>query len=422
MTRFRSLTGMHDRMTEVPVRRHIEDTVRRVVTSFGFSEWQLPIVEESSLFLRLGPGSDVVRKEMYTFTDPSGDVVTLRPEGTVGVCRAFLEAGLEGQGLPRKVFYSGPMFRFERPQAGRYREFQQVGVEVLGVDDPYMDAEVIAAGWQVIKELGLTDKATINIGTLGGPEARQAYTSALVAYLEKNWNRLSTENQERANKNPLRVLDSDIEEDRAVISEAPSITYFMPDEDLERFEEVCEALREMEVPFTKNHRLVRGLDYYTGTVFEFVAKGLGAQSTVLGGGRYNGLIEELGGPSMPAIGWAAGLDRLSLLVEPPAVVPKASVVWTEPGTRGTAIKIANDIRKMGVIVDMSWRPKVKTQMERANKVGADFVVIIGPDEIAAESFTIKNMVTGDQRTLEMCLLETAVRVNLRRAKEAAIAT
>ena len=321
MTALQPARGTHDLIDEEQRRfRRVADTARRVAETYGFDEWITPIFEDTRVFTRtLGETSDVVSKEMYTFDDRGGDSITLRPEGTAGVCRALVSNGLT-QSLPQKVFYAGPMFRYERPQKGRYRQFHQIGTELLGPAEPLADAEVIACGWDILKALKVADDTVLELNTLGDRESRDAYRDALVNYFTEHRAALSNDSLDRLDRNPMRILDSKDETDRRVVADAPTIERYLTAAAAAFYDRLQQHLVRFRVPFRSNPRIVRGLDYYGHTAFEFVTSKLGAQGTVMAGGRYDGLIAEMGGPMTPAVGWAAGIERLAMLMQaaPPA--------------------------------------------------------------------------------------------------------
>jgi len=296
--------GTRDLIGETFRRQHgVIEVARHVSNLYGMEEWATPIFEATSVFARsLGETSDVLSKEMYTFEDRGGDSLTLRPEGTAGVCRALVSNGLTQGNLPRKVFYAGPMFRYERPQKGRFRQFHQIGAEILGTAEPLADAEVIAMGWQIIQQLGIDDGVVLEINTLGDSMSRDAYRAALVAYFRQHAASLSADSQARLEKNPMRILDSKDEGDRRLVAAAPTIDAHLTPHAKEFFDKVLGYLEQFGVPYRRNPRIVRGLDYYSHTAFEFVTDRLGAQGTVMGGGRYEGLVQEMGGPPTPAVG------------------------------------------------------------------------------------------------------------------------
>lgn len=385
--------GTRDLIGEDAARHaHVVETARRVTALYGFNEWQTPIFEDTKVFSRtLGETSDVVTKEMYTFEDRGGDSVTLRPEGTAGVCRALITAGLT-QTLPQKVFYAGPMFRYERPQKGRYRQFHQIGVELLGPATPLADAEVIAAGWQILNALGIAGTVDLHINTLGDAESRNNYRAALVAYFSEHAENLSAESKTRLEKNPLRILDSKDDGDQKLVANAPLIHDHLSAAAAEFYNGLKSALTVFGVPFTENPRIVRGLDYYNHTAFEFVTTALGAQGTVLAGGRYDGLVEQMGGPSVPGVGWAAGIERLSMLIAPPQIAqPPAAIIPMHETAQGTALNILKSLRDIGIPAEIAYTGNAKKRLERANKSGAKFAVLVGED------LKLKNLSDGTQQ-------------------------
>lgn len=405
MTTLQAVRGTRDLIGEEH-RRHqrVVDVARRISALYGFEEWATPIFEDTRVFARsLGDTSDVVTKEMYTFEDRGGDSVTLRPENTAGICRALVSNGLTQGGLPRRVFYAGPMFRYERPQKGRYRQFHQIGIEVLGAAEPLADAEVIACGWHIQQELGVTDGTMLEINTLGDAPSRDAYRAGLVAYLTAHAEALSAESRMRLERNPLRILDSKDASDRRVIEGAPTIFAHLTPDAAAFFDGVRRHLDRFGVPARVNHRIVRGLDYYSHTAFEFVTERLGAQGTVMAGGRYNGLVEEMGGPPTPSVGWAAGVERLALLLEAGGLTPPAprpvTVIPVGDAAEGPALDLLQALRRAGVVAEMAYRGNLKRRMERANRIGARAAVILGEDEIAQGTAQLRDLDTGTQETL-----------------------
>ncbi len=377
---------------------HVIETARRVAALYGHEEWATPIFEETRVFARtLGDTSDVVTKEMYTFPDRGGDSLTLRPENTAGVCRALISNGLT-QSLPQKVFYAGPMFRYERPQKGRYRQFHQIGAELIGAPEPLADAEVIALGWQVLQALGVSGSVVLEINTLGDAASRDAYRAALVAYFSAHREALSADSRLRLEHNPLRILDSKDEGDRALIDGAPSIAGSLTAEAAGFYAQLQQHLTRFGVPFRNNPRIVRGLDYYGHTAFEFVTDQLGAQGTVMAGGRYDGLMEQMGGPHIPAVGWAAGVERLAMLVAAPPLraAPVAVVPMGGADEEAAAITALQSLRTAGIVAEMAYRGNAKRRMERANRIGARAAVIIGSDELARGVAQVRNLADGTQ--------------------------
>lgn len=381
----------------------VENTARDFAKRYGFGEIQTPVFEATEVFARgVGETSDIVSKEMYTFTDRGGESFTLRPEGTAGVVRAFISEGME-QNQPVKLFYAGPMFRYERPQKGRYRQLHQVGVEVLGATAPQTDVEVLCLAWDFLSALGLRPFIRLELNTLGDAESRAAYREALVAYFEQFKDRLSEDSRTRLEKNPLRILDSKDEGDKKIVENAPAMIDFLNEDSRVFFDSVKAGLTEMGIPFVVNPRLVRGLDYYRHTVFEFITDSLGAQGTVLGGGRYDGLVEELGGPKTAGIGFGAGIDRLSLLLQEtgkqPAEPRPIAVIPVGDDTLLPIMKIAHDLRQSGFIVDMAYSGNMGKRMKKANKINACAAVIMGSDEYEKGIVTVRDLDTGDQNEI-----------------------
>jgi histidyl-tRNA synthetase len=395
--------GTHDLIGEDQRRHaHVVDTARRIAATYGFDEWSTPIFEDTRVFSRtLGETSDVVTKEMYTFTDRGGDSITLRPEATAGLCRALVTNGLT-QSLPQKIFYTGPMFRYERPQKGRYRQFHQIDIEVIGSADPLADAEVIACGWAILTALGVANDTVLEINTLGDKPSRAAYRDALVAYFTEHQAALSQDSLQRLDRNPLRILDSKDEGDRRIVANAPLIAGHLTEAAAAFYASVQTYLRQFGVPFRENPRIVRGLDYYGHTAFEFVTGKLGSQGTVMGGGRYDGLVEEMGGPPTPAVGWAAGIERLAMLLEtPPAAPAGVAVVPVGDAAEEAALSVLQSLRAAGIRAEMAYRGNLRRRLERANRIGARAAVILGPDDIAAGVAQVKNLATGAQEAVKL---------------------
>ena len=385
---------------------HVIDTARRITATYGFDEWATPIFEDTRVFSRtLGDTSDVVTKEMYSFTDRGGDSLTLRPEGTAGVCRALVTGGLT-QSLPQKVFYAGPMFRYERPQKGRYRQFHQIGAELIGPSEPLADAEVIACGWDILVALGISDDTVLELNTLGDKESRDAYRTALVAYFTDHSGKLSEESLSRLERNPMRILDSKDHGDRALVADAPTIMPYLTEAAAAFYAKLQDHLARIGVPYRENPRIVRGLDYYSHTAFEFVTNALGAQGTVMAGGRYDGLVEEMGGPPTPAVGWAAGIERLSMLLSAtPGVVAPVVVIPIGDVAEAAAVDAVQSLRRAGIRAEIGYRGNLKRRMERANKLGARAAVIIGETEASRGVAQVKNLSTGEQ--VEVALADLA---------------
>ena len=405
MSGLQPVRGTHDLLPEESRRhRFVEETAFAVAGRYGYGEIVTPIFEFTEVFSRtLGETSDVVTKEMYTFADRSGESITLRPEGTAGVARAFISGGLS-QSLPLKLFYRGPMFRHERPQKGRLRQFHQVGVELLGVETPEADIEVLSMAWRVLQALGLDDVVRLEINTLGDADSRAAYRAALVSYLEPLRLSLSAESQGRLDKNPLRVLDSKDEEDKRIVADAPAMEQSLTPAARAFFARVTTGLAQLGIPFVVNPRLVRGLDYYCHTAFEFTTTALGAQGTVLAGGRYDGLIGQMGGPATPGIGWAAGVERLSMLVaEPPAAARPVSII--PMGDLLPALALADRLRAAGCAVDLGFSGNMKKRLARASKANARFALILGEDEMARGALSLRDLDAGTQEEVPLAEAE-----------------
>jgi histidyl-tRNA synthetase len=389
--------GTHDLMfDDIRRHRHIEATAWEIAQRYGYSEIATPVFEFTEVFTRtLGDTSDIVTKEMYTFETKGGESITLRPEGTAGVARAFITGGLAQQ-TPLKFFYRGPMFRHERPQKGRQRQFHQIGVELIGVAGPQADVEVIALGKHILEALGISN-VTLQLNSLGDSESRTAYRDVLVKYLSGHRDKLSADSRERLERNPLRVLDSKDPADREVVKDAPRFGDYLNETSRTFFDAVRDGLGRLNVPFQLNPALVRGLDYYSHTAFEFVTDALGTQGTVLAGGRYDGLIKDMGGPATPGIGWAAGIERLSMmLAETPSAKRPLAVIPVSPAEEPAADLLTAELRAAGFSVDVSYGGNMGKRMKRANKVSAAVAIILGADEIKSNAAAVRNLDSGDQ--------------------------
>ena len=407
MTSLNPVRGTQDILPEEGrLYRRVEETAFEVAERYGFGEITTPIFEFTEVFSRtLGDTSDIVTKEMYTFEDKGGDQITLRPEGTAGVARAFISNGLQ-QNLPLKLFYRGPMFRYERPQKGRRRQFRQVGVEILGVATPQADIETISIAQTFLEELGLKDYIKLELNSLGDTDSRSAYCDELVKYLSDHQDKLSKDSLERLDRNPMRILDSKGEGDQAVVVDAPRLQDSLNEASQSFFKDLCEGLTKLGIVFEHNTNLVRGLDYYCHTAFEFKTSDLGAQGTVLAGGRYDGLVGQMGGPETPGIGWAAGVERLSLLLDdgaeakrPIAVIPVGSKAESE------AMVVTEMLRKKGYRVDLGYSGNLKKRMKRANRLNAAAAVLLGEDELTRNVGTLRNMDSGEQKEVSLETLE-----------------
>ncbi|HEX2529338.1 MAG TPA: histidine--tRNA ligase [Geminicoccus sp.] len=401
MSDLRPVRGTHDLLGEDMRRhRHVHETARAIAGRYGFAEIETPIFEFTEVFARtLGDTSDVVTKEMYTFTDRGGERLTLRPENTAGVARAFITNGLQ-QSLPVKLFYHGPMFRYERPQKGRMRQFHQIGIEVLGAGEALADVEVIALGAHILDELGVLSKTVLHLNSLGDPESRAAYRDRLVAYFSGHEAKLSEDSRNRLHKNPLRILDSKDEGDRALVAEAPLMADILNQASQDFWKAVTEGLDTLGIAYKLDPRLVRGLDYYTHTAFEFVTTQLGAQGTVLGGGRYDGLIRSMGGPEMPGVGWAAGVERLAALIEAAPDEPRPlAIVPIGPMAERAAWELAGELRRAGHVVELGYKGKPGQRMKRADRLGAKAALFLGDDELAAGVVKLRDLGTGAERSV-----------------------
>jgi len=390
--------GTQDLLPDMARRhRRVSETARETAALYGFAEIATPIFEFTEVFARpIGEHTDIVAKEMYTFTDRGGEEVTLRPENTAGVVRAVLSNGLT-QSTPLKFFYSGPMFRYERPQKGRFRQFHQIGVELLGVATPQADIEVIALGRRILAALGIADRVVLELNTLGDPESRAAYREALVGYFSARQSELSEDSRRRLERNPLRILDSKDPGDQRIAGEAPEFAAYLNQASRDFFARVRDDLDRLGIVYRLNPRLVRGLDYYTHTVFEFVTTDLGAQGTVLAGGRYDGLVELMGGPSMPGVGWAAGIERLALLLaEPPSPPRPIALVPIGEAAEAQALILAEQLRDAGLIVDLGYSGNLARRMRRADRIGARAAVLLGDDELVRGAATLRDLDSGEQ--------------------------
>ncbi len=401
MSSLQPIRGTHD-LLPPQMRRHrqVVESAREIAERYGYLLMATPIMEFTEVFKRtIGEATDIVTKEMYSFTVSEGESITLRPENTAGVARAFLSNGL-AQELPLKYFYAGPMFRHERPQKGRQRQFHQIGIELFGVPQPAGDVEVIAAGQRILAELGLADRITLELNTLGDQESRSAYRAALVDYFQAHRERLSEDSLDRLGRNPLRILDSKDKGDRAVVSGAPSFDDYLTEAAKDFFAEVKAGLDLLGIAYVLNPRLVRGLDYYCHTAFEFTTEALGAQGTVMGGGRYDYLVETMGGPMTPGVGWAAGIERLAMMLaeDPPAPRPVA-LVPIGAAAEARASLLAEALRGEGFAVDLGFSGNLRKRMRRADKIGARAALILGDEELAQEAIVLRDLDSGEQTTL-----------------------
>lgn len=403
MSKMQNVRGTYD-LYGTPKRKakKVIELASKTVEKYGFEEIETPIFEFTEVFARnLGDTSDIVTKEMYTFQDRGGESLTLRPEGTAGVVRSFISEGMQ-QNLPLKFYYHGPMFRYERPQKGRQRQFTQFGVEMLGINTPQADIEAIAMAYDFLKTLGLEKNVVVELNSLGDTESRNIYREKLVAYLKAHIGELSAESVERLERNPLRVLDSKEECDKVVVDSAPLYSESLNEASKNFFEDVLKGLDLLGIPYRVNERLVRGLDYYAHTVFEFVTDELGAQGTVLAGGRYDGLVKEMGGGDVSGIGWACGVERLSMLLKED-VLPASPIAVIEVGddVHDISLQIAHNLRNAGFCVEHPYSGNLKKRMMKANKANAYLAVILGSDELSNGNVVLKDLHTGAQREVKL---------------------
>lgn len=397
--KIQAVRGMQDILpAQKALYRIIDDVVRSVLSDYGYQEIGLPVIEDTQLFTRLvGESTDIVEKEMYTFLDRSGDGIALRPEGTAGCVRYALENGLLFNQVQR-FWYSGPMFRYERPQKGRYRQFEQIGAECFGMSGPDIDAEMLLMTWRIFKRLGVSEDVQLELNSLGNVASREAFKQALVAFLSNFESELDEDSRRRLTTNPLRILDSKVLSTQALIADAPRLSDYLDDDSKAHFDSLCGILRDNGLDFVINPLIVRGLDYYNKTVFEWITSSLGSQGTVCGGGRYDGLVEQLGGKPTPSVGFGMGHDRLALMLadRQSAVQPNANVYIVSQGTveRQGALQLGEQLREqvpgLKVIVHCG-EGKFKAQLKKADASGAALAIILGEDEIKAGTATIKKL-------------------------------
>ncbi len=407
MTKYTAVRGMDDCLPPETSRwQALESIARTTFASYGFSEIRTPIVEKTELFARsVGETTAIVEKEMYSFVDQGDDRLTLRPEGTASVVRAYVESGLASQHPHSKFYYMGPMFRRERPQKGRYRQFHQLGVELFGTAAPASDAEVMAMLWDLLENRLHLPDLTLEVNSIGCTGCRGGYLKALEDYLKARADGLCGDCQRRLQKNPMRVLDCKNERCQAVLYDTPMVEQHWCEGCSGHFSEVQSMLKQLHVPYTINHRIVRGLDYYMRTAFEVTTTRLGAQSAVAAGGRYDGLVRQLGGPDVPGIGFAIGGERLMLLLEDAGTlaIPSATTVcfvMLGRAARDTLLPVIQGLRHEGLMVHWDYDERsIKAQMRHADKVGAQFAVIVGDDELRNRAAIVKTMASGEQETV-----------------------
>ncbi len=403
-----AIRGMNDCLpTQSPLWQKVENTVKHVVSAYGYNEVRMPIVEMTNLFSRaIGEVTDVVEKEMYTFEDRNGSSLTLRPEGTAGCVRSGIENGLL-YNQEQRLWYMGPMFRHERPQKGRYRQFHQCGVEVFGLNGPDVDAELIMMTARLWRELGIDKHVRLELNSIGSLDARANYRVALIEFLEQHLDVLDDDCKRRMHTNPLRVLDTKNADIQAILVDAPQLSDYLDEDSKAHFAGLCELLDAAGIEYQVNQRLVRGLDYYNRTVFEWITESLGAQGTVCGGGRYDGLVEQLGGKATPAVGFAMGLERLVLMLEELdlAEVRRSVDVYMVTAGEGTQIagmKLAEQLREEvpGLrIMTHFGGGNFKKQFKRADKVGAAIALVLGENEVAESKVVVKDLTGGEQTTV-----------------------
>ena len=407
MSKLQPARGTRDILGEEMRRqRHVAEIARAVSELYGYQEIATPIFEFSEVFKRtLGDTSDIVTKEMYSFTDNGGETITLRPENTAGVARAVISGGL-AQNVPLKFFYAGPMFRYERPQKGRYRQFHQIGIELIGVAEPLADIEVIATGAHILDRLGVLQHTVLEVNTLGDTESRAAYRAALVDYMRGHLDKLSADSRARLDRNPLRILDSKDEGDVAIVRGAPQLKDFLNEKSRTFFDAVRRGLDTLGIPHVWNTYLVRGLDYYAHTAFEFKTDKLGAQGAVMAGGRYDGLIAQMGGPELPGVGWAAGIERLAMLLDAAPALPRpVAIVPIGAEAEQHAIKLSSELRRGGFAVELGYRGNVSKRMKDANKVRARAAILLGEDELKKGAATVRDLDTGEQAEVPLAALK-----------------
>ncbi len=382
----------------------------RIRRLYGFGRVEMPVFESTAVFARsIGETTDIVSKEMYSFEDRGGDSLTLRPEFTAGICRAYLSEGWQ-QHAPVKIATHGPAFRYERPQKGRYRQFHQLDAEIIGAGEPAYDVELIAMGAQLLAELGIGERVDLKLNTLGDPATRDAWRAALVDYFRDHRNALSEESRARLEKNPLRILDSKEHQDWPIVDSSPVVDDYLTPEASDYFGRVTAGLDSAGIVWNRDPRLVRGLDYYRHTAFEFITEDLGAQSAVIAGGRYDGLIESLGGPHTPAVGWAAGIERLGMLIELPARPGvDAALVPLGAAAETAAIGIVAQLRRSGIACELAYKGNMKRRMQKADASGARFAIIVGDDELARGEAAVKDLATGEQKSIALTGLAESVR-------------
>ena len=403
MEKLRTVRGVHDLLPE-SLHKHklVVDEGLKTSNQYCYSQIEIPIFEFAEVFKKpLGKSSDIVTKENYIFKDRSDDELMLRPEGTSGVVRAFLNAGLV-QDIPQRFSYFGPMFRYERPQKGRLRQFKQFGVECIGISNSMADIEVISLGYEFLKKLNVTDKITLKINSLGDTDSRLTYRKVLINYLNDYKFKLSKDSIKRLSENPLRILDSKNEIDQKILINAPNVLDYLNEESKERFQNVCEGLNVLKIKYEIDKNLVRGLDYYCHTAFEFITDQLGAQGTVLAGGRYDGLSKMLGGVDVAGVGWAAGIERLALMVQSEYINNPDIVLMAQTEVHNhLLLPIMNELINQGFKVEIIYTGNMSKKFKRANKINASFAILLGEVEVAKKVIKLKNLLLGSEQLIDL---------------------
>lgn len=415
--KYKSIKGTKDILPgEVESWQHIEEVVRKIMNRYNYHEIRTPVFESTSLFARsIGELTDIVRKEMYTFSDRSNDSLTLKPEGTASVLRSYIQHNLGEQSPLTKLFYISPMFRQERPQAGRLRQFHQYGAEALGSSSPLIDAEIILLAYSIYQEFGIRN-TTLKLNSVGCSTCRPPYKELLTQFLEKIEKDLSEESRSRTKQNPMRVLDSKDENDQKAVAQAPLIKDHLCSECETHFNEVLHYLKSSDISYSIDGKLVRGLDYYTKTAFEIISGALGSQDALAGGGRYDLLVEELGGKPTPGVGFAAGIERLLIVLNKQGMQlelnhpPKIYLVCADKGAQSWIFSLATSLRADGISVEIDYLDRsLKAQMREANKLNAEFVIVIGEQELRDRKLKLKNMKSGDETTISANELSNVLR-------------
>ncbi|MBY0293556.1 MAG: histidine--tRNA ligase [Alphaproteobacteria bacterium] len=412
MTFLQPVRGTHDLLPfEHKKYFYIITTAKKLAETYGYTEIATPIMEFKDVFKRtLGDESDIISKEMYEIADRGDEGIVLRPEGTAGVARAVLSNGLT-QSMPQKFFYAGPMFRYERPQKGRLRQLHQIGIELFGVSNSIGDVEIIALAFDTLKVLNLSHRGTLEINTLGDEESRKHYRNQLVTYLRDHHLALSPESQHRLERNPLRILDSKDEGDKKILKAAPLLNDSLNSLSQDMFMNVREGLETLHIPYKLNPHLVRGLDYYCHVAFEFTTKELGSQGAVLAGGRYDGLISTIGGPAIPGVGWAGGIDRMAMMLSdeaPPLPHRPLAIALMDEAYDIKGLELAQCLRKEGYVVQMTYGGNLGKRLKKATQMKAQYVLILGEEEISSHTVVLKNLDTGEQERLSVDQVSVAL--------------